>query len=299
MLHITLRQMEYVVAVGRAGSLALASSWLNVSQPALSVAIAQVEARLGAPLFHRRKGVRIMPTSYGHRFLQKAEALVAQAERLERPGALASETMQKLRLGILAELAPRWLAPILVHLRAAFPDLETEVQPVGFPALVEALRTGRIDVGLTYDLGLDASFLRERMTNVAPVVWVAPSDRIADRVSVPLSELADRPLILSDHDFSIQHMIGLFRRLGTIPLVRHRAASIELMRSLAANGEGTGVSYTNPAGSLTDDGKPVARVPVADDFAVEPILMISIGATNPPLPEVMTAVRALVASAPA
>ena len=58
MLYITLRQLEYVVAVARAGSLSEAAKTLGVSQPSLSVAITQVEDRLGLKLFickfHRR-----------------------------------------------------------------------------------------------------------------------------------------------------------------------------------------------------------------------------------------------------
>ena len=54
--------------------------------------------------------------------------------------------------------------------------------------------------------------------------------------------------------------------------------------TLFPGGEGATISYSTPAGGLTDDGKPVARVPAADDVAVAPILTISTGATNPPLP---------------
>ena len=86
-------------------------------------------------------------------------------------------------------------------------------------------------------------------------------------------------------------MIGLFRRVGQVPLVRHRAASIELMRSLAANGEGTGMSYTNPRGRITDDGKLVVGIPISDAFAVEPIVLINRGPGIAPLQKVVEAIR--------
>ena len=40
--------------------------------------------------------------------------------------------------------------------------------------------------------------------------------------------------------------------------IRHRTASLDLLRSYAANGLGVGLSYTNPAASLSHDGKPLA-----------------------------------------
>ncbi|MBX9456888.1 MAG: LysR family transcriptional regulator [Rhizobium sp.] len=285
MLHVSLRQLEYVVAVGRAGSLSGAASQLNVSQPALSVAISHVEERVGAPLFLRRKGVAITLTAFGRLFLRDAEALLETAQELERPGGLALRSQSRVTFGILDELAPRWLAPILVLFRQTFPETEVRARSVSFDMLTEALLAGQVDIGLTYDLGLDATFERDTLMRVAPWIWVTPEDDLATRPAVSLAEIADRPLILSDQDLSIQHMLGLFRTVGATPVVRHRAASIELLRSLAANGEGVGLSYTNPTGSLSYDGKPVAKVPVSDGMAVEPVVLAYIGPQPSPMPQ--------------
>lgn len=296
MLHVSLRQLEYLVAVGKAGSLSTASEQLHVSQPALSVAITHVESRVGEPLFLRRKGVAITPTAFGRLFLRDAEALLADAEQLERPGVLSRKRQPRVTLGILEELAPLWLAPILVRLRATFPDTEVRARSVSFDVLAEALLSGQIDIGLTYDLGLDASFERDLLLRAAPWIWVSPGDDLAARQSVSLAELADRPLILSDQDLSIQHTLGLFRRIGVTPTVRHRAASIELLRSLAANGEGTGLSYTNPSGTLSYDGKPVARTRVSDEVAVEPVVLAYVGRQPAPLPQIRVSIQELATS---
>ena len=52
-LRFTLRQLEYLVAVGQSGSITLAAERLNVSAPSISTAIAQLEAEFGLPLFVR------------------------------------------------------------------------------------------------------------------------------------------------------------------------------------------------------------------------------------------------------
>jgi DNA-binding transcriptional LysR family regulator len=156
MLHVSLRQLEYILAVGRAGSLSAAAIQLRVSQPALSVAITQVETRIGAPLFIRRKGVAITPTAFGRMFLEDAAALLKDAEQLERPGSLSKRRQARVTIGVLEELAPAWLAPILVMLTAAYPQTEVRALAVSFEALTSALLSGQIDIGLTYDLGLDA-----------------------------------------------------------------------------------------------------------------------------------------------
>jgi DNA-binding transcriptional LysR family regulator len=293
MLHVSLRQLEYVVGVAKAGGLSAASEQMGVSQPALSVAISQVEKRVGEALFIRRKGVAVVPTAFGRLFLRDAEALLADAERLEQPGALTRRTQDRVTLGILDELAPSWLAPIIVKIRSLFPETVFQAIPISFETLANALLTGKIDLGLTYDLGLDAMFERDLMVRVSPWAWISPGDELAKRRDVSLREIANRPLILSDQSLSVRHMLGLFKPLGVTPLVKHRAASIELLRSLAANGEGTGLSYTNPPGLLTYDNQPVVRVQISDPDAIEPIVLAHLGSQPEPIASMRQAILKL------
>lgn len=299
MLYISLRQLEYVVAVAHAGSLTVAAQQVNVSQPALSVAVTQVETHLGRKLFLRRKGVPVMLTGFGRLFLADAEALLADAARLEDPGALGRRRLARITLGIFEDLAPTYLAPLLRRLREAFPDIEIRTRVASFETLAEAVPAGQIDLALTYDLGLDASFRRELYALVTPQAWLAPDDPLAGRDEIGLAELAGRPLILSDQGLSIRHMLGLFRSRGLTPLVAHRAASVEVMRSLAANGEGVGISYTNPAGAVSYDGRPLARVPIADAEAKEPIVLVHCGDQPVPLAEIRAAILATAVQGPA
>jgi DNA-binding transcriptional LysR family regulator len=283
MLHVSLRQLEYIVAIGKAGSMSAASHQLSVSQPALSVAITHIENRVGFPLFIRRKGVAITPTAFGRIFLKDAEDLIADADRLEQPGAMSRRRQARVRIGILEELAPAWFAPVIVKLRETCPDTEFQVLAMSFETLTSALLSGQIDLGLTYDLGLDASFQRDLLVHVAPWIWISPEDELALRETISLAEIADRPLILSDQALSVRHMLGLFRTIGLTPTVKHRAASIELLRSLSANGEGIGISYTNPPGSTTYDGRQVVRVQITDAYAIEPVVLAYTGLQPEPL----------------
>ncbi|MFD1326302.1 LysR family transcriptional regulator [Mycoplana ramosa] len=290
MLYLSLRQLEYVVAVARAGSLTVAAQQVNVSQPALSVAVTQVEEHLEKKLFHRRKGTPVTLTGFGRLFMADAEALLADAARLESPGGLCQRRLERIVLGVFDDLSPGYLAPLLRLLRTRFPEIEVKTRVATFEGLAEAVRSGDIDLALTYDLGLDASFHRALYAQVSPQAWLHPDDPLAMREEVTLADLADRPLILSDQGLSIRHMLGLFRPLGVIPLVAHRAASTEVLRSLSANGEGVGISYTCPVGKTSYDGKPLVRVPIADVQAREPIVLAYCGEQPAPLPEIRTAI---------
>ncbi len=290
MLYLSLRQFEYVVAVAHAGSLTVAAQQLNVSQPALSVAVTQVEAHLGRKLFLRRKGAPVTLTAFGRLFLSDAEALLTEAARLENPQTLGRRRLDRITLGIFEDIAPICLAPLLRALREQFPDVEIRTRVASFEVLAEAVLAGQVDLALTYDLGLDASFERALYTRVSPQAWFSPDDPLATKCEIRLADLAERPLILSDQGLSIRHMLGLFRSLGMAPVVAHRAASIEVLRSLAASGEGVGVSYTNPVGMLSYDGRPLSRAVITDPQAIEPIVLIHCGDQPNPLPDIHAAI---------
>lgn len=294
MLYVSLRQLEYVVAVARAGSLTVAAQQVNVSQPALSVAITQVEEHLRQKLFLRRKGAPVTLTAYGRLFLSDAEALLADAAQLEDPRGLGRRRLERIVLGVFEDLAPSHLAPLLRLLREQFPEVEIRTRVATFEVLAEAILAGEIDLALTYDLGLDSSFQRELYAEVSPQAWFQPDDPLAKRDKVRLADLVDRPLILSDQGLSIRHMLGLFRSVGVTPHVVHRAASVEVLRSLAANGEGVGISYTNPAGTISYDGKALVRVPITDAQAIEPIVLVHCGPQPTPLPEICSTIIAAV-----
>lgn len=285
MLHVTLRQLEYIVEVARAGSVSAAAVQLNVSQPALSVAIGQVESRIGARLFVRRKGAAPVLTGQGRQFVRDAQALLAGAARLDQPPDQSQQPLQSVTIGILEELTPRWMAPFLMLLKSDFPEVDARIVPVPFHRLAEGLLSGAIDIGLTYDLGLDATFRRDQFTRVSPTIWVPPEDPLAGQKSVTLAAVCNRALILSDQDLSVQHMLGLFRSIGVTPRIRYRVPSVELMRSLAANGEGVGMSYTVPPGTLTYDGRSVAKVPIVDAAAVESVVFAYLEEPPKPLTE--------------
>ena len=80
--RFTLRQLEYFVAVGQAGSIAAASEAINVSSPSISAAIAQLEAEFGIQLFVRQHAQGLSLTPGGRRFFGEAKLLLEAADGL-------------------------------------------------------------------------------------------------------------------------------------------------------------------------------------------------------------------------
>lgn len=273
MLYLSLRQFEYVAAVARLGSLSAAAARLNVSQPSLSVALTQVEQRLGQKLFLRRRGASIALTALGESYVVQVEALLAMARRLDDPTLIRQPLSERFTLGIFEDLAPFHLGRLLQALSSALPGIDLRYQIAGFAALAKDLLEGRIDLCVTYDLGFDATFAKHTLAIVTPCALVAARHEIAGRPRIALEELVERPLVLSEDGLSIRHVLGLFQKIDARPIVRHRVRSLEVMRNLVGCDAGIGISYTLPPSAETYDGSWLDAVPISNAFAKEPIIL--------------------------
>ncbi|OIQ35420.1 MAG: LysR family transcriptional regulator [Roseobacter sp. MedPE-SWchi] len=283
MLYLTLRHYEYICAVAQHGSLSAAAEALHVSQPALSTALARIEDHLGHALFVRRRGAPLSLTPQGRDFAKAAQNLVDQAIQLEAPDN-SSPALQSLVVGCFSDLAPFVLAPALRCLRETFPEVTVTARALNFAQLTTGLLQGEIDLAVTYDLGLDAGFDRQVIHQRAPWALLPPSHPLTGHSRLTLTQLANEPLILSQEGLSVQHMLTLFKSIGLTPRIAHRAASLEVLRSLAANGEGLGISYSAPLITQTYDGKRLVNIPISDRCAREPVIVASHGNPKPGSP---------------
>jgi DNA-binding transcriptional LysR family regulator len=276
MLSVTLRQLEYAVAVHRHGGVTAAATVLNVSQPALSVALAQLEGQIGKSLFLRKSGGPITPTSFGRDFLATAKVLLDDANRLiedrSRP------TRGPVILGIFEDLAPLLLAPILAALRKTHPDIDIELYVGGFEALSTALRsTGQADIAITYDLGLDRAFTRHELARLPLQAVVHAEHPFAIHGSTTMAEVAAQPIILTNQGLSRSHMLKVVGDRGFTLHVAYSAGAMETMRSFAANDLGVGLSYTRPKPQISYDGQAVRHIPIVDAEVSEPIVLVHHG----------------------
>lgn len=88
-------------------------------------------------------------------------------------------------------------------------------------------------------------------------------------------------------------MRALFSARGLPFTVAHRTASLELLRSFAANGLGVGLSYTRPWGRRSQDGAGLATIPITD-AGTEPVILARLAAN--PLPPEAEHLASLIAS---
>jgi DNA-binding transcriptional LysR family regulator len=283
MLSVSVRQIEYVVAVDEHGGVTSAADALHVSQPALSVAISRLEQHLGKPLFIRRKGCAVVPTSFGRSFQKESSQILQSLKHLVEPGASKARQYQSINMGCFEDLAPMVLGRLHAFVQQQYPQVVLTTKIGDFEWLYDEMAAGRLDFSVTYNLGLDAGFDHHEATSLLPRALLYADHPQARCDKISLAELAQYPLILSNQGLSIRHILDLFQHCGITPTIAHRAPSFETMRSLIANGLGVGLSYTRPGAAFSYDGLPIVEVSVAEDLKPEPVVIASYK-LNSPLP---------------
>ncbi|ARZ67161.1 LysR family transcriptional regulator [Streptomyces sp. HU2014] len=118
---MSLRQMEYLVAVVEEESFTRAAETLNVTQSALSHQIKALEREVGGPLLERRpRGIGLTPM--GRAYLPHAELAVRSAEQARRAAkAAAGAAGGELHIASLHALAVGVMPPLFARWRAAHP----------------------------------------------------------------------------------------------------------------------------------------------------------------------------------
>lgn len=125
MSRLNLDQLNAFLSVVRLGGVGKAASALNLTQPAISARIRNLEQTIGAPLFDRADG--------GFRLTKRGEMLFSYAERFEQlSGLLERDVIEpdgiegRLRLGVSETIAQCWLSDLITRLHATYPKLEIE-----------------------------------------------------------------------------------------------------------------------------------------------------------------------------
>ena len=188
------RSLAQFVAVARTLSFRRAAESLHLSQPPLSRAIRELEARLGVALFERDTR-RVALTQAGRRLLPQAERILALIARAEASLASAAQMPARLRLGLTTAVELSTFDALLRRLEASRPAMEVVASSDTSPRLVRAVRAGRLDAALVA-LPVDAAGLEiTPVARQAMAVALPSGHRLARRRMLALADLDGEPVL--------------------------------------------------------------------------------------------------------
>lgn len=279
-----LRHLRYFQAVAEDLSYARAARRLRIAQPALSRAIKELEADLGAEVLERsRQFVRLTPA--GAVLLQETGILLERwEEALARVRRTAAGEEGELRLGYIGPPTQPFLGRLLHEYRRRCPLVSLHLEERTPERVWEMVAKGRLTAGLTRPvpshtaLGLRTAELRGERLGVV----LRPDHPLASRRSLPWKSLAGEPLIvLARREGASLHdaILAACRNAGFMPRLARTPSVIGTVLSYTEGGSGLGVVTD----SVLPPGTPLRFVPLTPAQTVPLVLVWQEDHDTPPV----------------
>ncbi len=191
-----MQHVRYFLALSRTLNFTRAAEASNVSQPALTRAIQQLEHELGGPLFHRERA-RTHLSELGRIMLPYFEAIQTQSEAA-RSHAQSLKKLESatLHIGAMCTIGPTLLSDLIVKFRIDHPSVDLIVTDKSASELLEMLAAGDIHLAL-FGLpdGPDNRFHALPLFQERFVVAIPPDHRLAAQNIVQSSDLHDEAYV--------------------------------------------------------------------------------------------------------
>lgn len=146
--RLRFRHLQLITEIQRCGSLRAASQPLNLTQPALSKALREIEAAFGFTLF-ARTARGLTPTAQGAVVVRGAAMLLEELAHLRLEAAAGENAVTLLRIGAPPFVAQDYLPAVLARLALRNPSARVHLTEDRVPLLMESLAAGKLDALVT------------------------------------------------------------------------------------------------------------------------------------------------------
>lgn len=237
-----LRQLAYVVAVAEEASFTRAAAREHVAQPGVSAQVRRLEAELGQALFDRGAGT-VTLTAAGEAVLPFARAALAGAAGVRTAvDELAGLIRGRVAVGVVPSVGG-WLADALAGFHGEHPGVEITLVEDTSDALVDGVRSGRLDFALAGLAGaVPAGLETATVADEELVAAVAPGHRLAGRRTISVRALGDERLIALPRGTGGRTALDEgFAAVGVSPRVAFEAGDPRVLMDLAERGLGVAI----------------------------------------------------------
>ncbi|MEV5886519.1 LysR family transcriptional regulator [Streptomyces sp. NPDC052020] len=229
-----LSQCSAFVAVAETESFTRAGLRLGISQSAVSHAVAALEKELGVALLRRERGGVIL-TAEGRRALRHAQAVVHHAELVVVRARAARADDGPLRVATVPTFASQLLPRLMAELAATGREPAITVREADDKQIGRWLRTGGVDVGITYSTPpgvVTAPLVRETL-----YALVARGHPLAGARAVPYEQVARLPLMIPSWDPEAAVLRALREADGQL-VPQHHIRDLNTVLSMVGEGLG-------------------------------------------------------------
>lgn len=235
---LDLTQLRYFQTVARCGSLTQAARQLEVSQPTLTVAIRNLEERLGTTLLLRdRSGVSLSAT--GQELLRSCDEVLGLLQRAEqRILSMETEDAGQFVVGCHESLGAYFLPGFMARLFSEAPRIEVTLWNGPSASVRQAVIDRRVDFGLVVNPVPHPDLVLVPLFPDAVDVFVATELLPAGGLDGAHALLRRGPLIFAGRVGQCQELIERLAAQGLLPVRMLSCGDLELVKSLTLAGLG-------------------------------------------------------------
>lgn len=266
---------------------------LHMSQPPLSVAIRQLEEKLGLTLFIRDRG-GVLLTPAGDSFVQTAGAMLqALNEGISQARNIAGGKAGKLTISSVSLAAYPTLLEPLRRFRQGYPQVELVIKEMPSALQIQALQRGETDLAFVRKPALmpqeitSALFLTEEIRVALPAQHRLAAEKTLELVQLAQEDFVFTPERLGDGYY--HQLIGLCIQAGFYPKIVQEAAQLSTLIALVSCGFGVALVPESLAGQIFSDS--VRFLPLRTDSSspcVELLMLQRAGTASPLLSNFLT-----------
>ncbi len=264
--RITLRQLEYFVAVAEAQSFRRAAERLGISQPTLTSQIASLESAIGARLFERSRGGTLLG-ALGRELVRDARRVLEELDGfVEHARTLAGGPGGTYRLGVARTVGPYLLPHVLLDIHRQYGAVQFYVREESPHVLEDALLVGEYDLILT-TLPIAMRELAHVSLCREPLKLVVPSEhRLATKTTIADADLAGEPVLAIEESHPLHSQIQrLCERFGATLRRDYEGTSLDTLRQMVQLGMGLSFLPALYVHSEIRESDELAVIPVIGD----------------------------------
>ncbi|MEM8837735.1 MAG: LysR substrate-binding domain-containing protein [Pseudomonadota bacterium] len=236
------RQLEAFHTLMISGSAVRAAELMQITQPAVSRSIADLEASLGFTLFDRVRG-RMVPTTEGQLFFREVSESFKGMDRLRSAAAAIRDYGSgHIRIASLSALGAEIVPRAIQNFRLKNPRVRITLQVLPSAQVRNQIVDGNFDIGLAADeidrSGLDTT----HFGGFSGVIAMPPDHPLTDKETLGPKDLAGQPMIgLSPEDRARHRFDAILDEAGVSPDYVVETPSSTTTCALALSGDAVGL----------------------------------------------------------
>lgn len=267
---MTLLQLKYFQYVCKYDSISKASIKLHVSQPAVSVAISNLEQEFGVSLF-TRENHSLKITDAGKLLLTLTSELLAGVDTIYTKMAEYSSNSNVLRISTVPFAFSDKFQSVLHEFRAENPGIQVRIYEYDAQTAIQKLKSGQVDIAMGVDNGQKPSFVDGLIFSRSLSTFVVGANHpMASRKSCTMEELSHQSLIMTKEDSYITGKVkSYFENLGCEGNIFFYTASPSLISSMLQSGSDGAILSQLVSESIAD----CVTIPIEDPIPITHLLL--------------------------